>query len=209
MTDLAGYVLETRRLGSEYILYRGRHAAGNAAPILVLAPAAAQQSPANLERLEHEYALASELDPEWAVQPSVLARRDGRRVLVFEAARQAIGNIGVSAHCDSFGFEYARGQLVPSLRKRVCGSTYETNSLMAWRFARRTRYDRILGDVNRRRPDRWLALDDDAFGWPQKELGHLVLVPGECGLRSDLARSELKARLAVRFQDLSPNVKPK
>src|SRR6195256_2734212 len=84
MTDLAGYVLETRRLGSEYILYRGRHAAGNAAPILVLAPAAAQQSPANLERLEHEYALASELDPEWAVQPSVLARRDGRRVLVFE-----------------------------------------------------------------------------------------------------------------------------
>jgi predicted ATPase/signal transduction histidine kinase/GAF domain-containing protein len=84
MTDLAGYVLETRRLGSEYILYRGRHAAGNAAPILVLAPAAAQQSPANLERLEHEYALASELDPEWAVQPSVLARRDGHRVLVFE-----------------------------------------------------------------------------------------------------------------------------
>src|SRR3984957_2546943 len=84
MTDLAGYVLETRRLGSEYILYRGRHAAGNAAPILVLAPAAAQQSPANLKRLEHEYALASELDPEWAVHPSVLARRDGRRVLVFE-----------------------------------------------------------------------------------------------------------------------------
>jgi serine/threonine protein kinase len=84
MTDLAGYVLETRRLGREYILYRGRHAAGNAAPILILAPAAAQQSPANLERLEHEYALASELDPEWAVQPSVLARRDGHRVLVFE-----------------------------------------------------------------------------------------------------------------------------
>jgi predicted ATPase/signal transduction histidine kinase len=84
MTDLAGYVLETRRLGSEYILYRGRHAAGNAAPILVLAPADAQQSLANFERLEHEYALASELDPEWAVHPSVLARRDGRRVLVFE-----------------------------------------------------------------------------------------------------------------------------
>jgi serine/threonine protein kinase len=84
VADLLGYVLQTHRLGSEYILYRGRHAAGDAAPILVLAPAAAQQSPATLERLEHEYALASELDPDWAVQPSALAHRDGRRVLVFK-----------------------------------------------------------------------------------------------------------------------------
>jgi hypothetical protein len=105
----------------------------------------------------------------------------------------------------SFGFEYARDRLVPSLRKRVCGSTYEPNDPMAWRFARCTRYDQILGDVNRRKPDRWLALDDDALGWSRKELGHLVLVPGEFGLRSDLARSELKARLAVQFKDLSSN----
>jgi serine/threonine protein kinase len=83
VTDLVGYVLEPLRLGSEYILYRGRPA-DSAAPILVLAPAAAQQSPANLRRLEHEYAIASELDPEWAVRPSALARRDGRTMLVFE-----------------------------------------------------------------------------------------------------------------------------
>jgi HAD domain in Swiss Army Knife RNA repair proteins len=107
----------------------------------------------------------------------------------------------------SFGFAYARDQLIPSLRKRVCGGTYDPNDPMAWRFARRTRYDQILGDVNRRRPDRWLALDDDALGWPQKELGHLVLVPAEFGLWSDLARSELKARLAVQFEDVRPKVK--
>ena len=83
VTDLVGYVLETLRLDSEYTLYRGRHA-GGAAPILVLAPAAAQQSSANLGRLEHEYALAGQLDPEWAVQPSALARRDGHTMLVFE-----------------------------------------------------------------------------------------------------------------------------
>jgi predicted ATPase/signal transduction histidine kinase len=82
VTNLVGYVLEPLRLGSEYILYRGRHA-GSATPILVLAPAAAQQSPANLRRLEHEYALAGELDPEWAVQPSALTRHDGRTMLVF------------------------------------------------------------------------------------------------------------------------------
>jgi hypothetical protein len=69
MKDLVGYVLETLRVGSEYILYRGRRASV-AAPILVLAPAAVQQSPANVNRLEHEYALASELDPLWAVRAS-------------------------------------------------------------------------------------------------------------------------------------------
>jgi predicted ATPase/signal transduction histidine kinase len=84
VTDLVGYALETLRVGSEYNLYRGRHAGGGAAPILVLGPAAAQQSPANLGRLEHEYALAIQLDPEWAVRPSTLARRDGRTMLVFE-----------------------------------------------------------------------------------------------------------------------------
>src|SRR5260221_2267826 len=83
VTDLVGYVLETLRLGSEYILYRGRPA-DSAASILVLAPAAEQQSPANLRRLEHEYAIASELDPAWAVRPSALARRDGHTMLVFE-----------------------------------------------------------------------------------------------------------------------------
>jgi HAD domain in Swiss Army Knife RNA repair proteins len=107
----------------------------------------------------------------------------------------------------SFGFEYALDQLMPSLRKRVCGSTYDPNDPMAWRFARRTRYDQILGDVNRRKPDRWLALDDDALGWPQKELGHLMLIPGEFGLCSDLARTELKARLALRFGNSSTRAK--
>jgi predicted ATPase len=83
VTDLVGYALETLRLGSEHILYRGQPA-GSAVPILVLAPTAAQQSPANLRRLEHEYALASQLDPEWAARPRGLTRRDGRTVLVFE-----------------------------------------------------------------------------------------------------------------------------
>jgi len=81
--DLVGYLLEPLRLGSEYILYRGRHT-GNATPILVLASAAISQSPANLARIVHEYELASQLDPEWAVRPIALARRDGHTVLVLD-----------------------------------------------------------------------------------------------------------------------------
>jgi predicted ATPase/signal transduction histidine kinase/GAF domain-containing protein len=81
--DLIGYVLEPLRLGSEYILYRGRQT-GNAAPILVLASAATSQSPANLARMVHEYELASQLDPEWAVRPIALAHHDGHTVLAFD-----------------------------------------------------------------------------------------------------------------------------
>jgi len=83
VADLVGYVLEPLQLGSECILYRGRSANGTA-PILVLAPAAASQSAANLARIEHEYSLASELDPDWAVRPKALARHDGHTMLVFE-----------------------------------------------------------------------------------------------------------------------------
>jgi serine/threonine protein kinase len=102
VTDLAGYALEPLQVGSEYILYRGRHA-GSAAPLLVLAPAAAQQSAANLKRLEHEYALASELDPAWAVQPVSLAealRRVHERGLIHKDIKPAnvlvvLGNGGL------------------------------------------------------------------------------------------------------------------
>ena len=81
MTDLSGYQLETLRNDGEFALYRGWQA-GNAGPILVLAPIAEPPAPGILERLEHEYSLAGELDPEWSAQPLMLARQDGRTVLV-------------------------------------------------------------------------------------------------------------------------------
>ena len=46
----------------------------------------AQQTPSTLGQLEHEFALAQELDPAWAARPLALARHDGQRVLVLEDA---------------------------------------------------------------------------------------------------------------------------
>ncbi|HMF59563.1 MAG TPA: AAA family ATPase, partial [Vicinamibacterales bacterium] len=84
MTDLAGYVLETLRDDGELALYRGRPRwdPGGAAPLLVLAPVAPAPKPATVERLEHEYALAHELDPDWAAQPLALIRHEQRLMLV-------------------------------------------------------------------------------------------------------------------------------
>jgi len=79
--DLAEYQFATLRKDGEFALYRGM--AHNTSPaVLVLSPIAEQPTPTTLARLEHEYSLRDELDPEWSAQPLNLARRDGQLALV-------------------------------------------------------------------------------------------------------------------------------
>src|SRR6516165_5094477 len=87
MIDLVNYALAPLHEDGELILYRAAHAspADEGAPsVLVVGPAGEYVSPATLARLEHEYALAAELDPRWAVRPVGLDRYRGRAVLVLE-----------------------------------------------------------------------------------------------------------------------------
>ena len=73
MNELSGYVFSSLREG-DIALYRG---SGNGlAPILLVA--AEETSLGCVERLEHEYALKSELDADWAARPVALTR-DNRR----------------------------------------------------------------------------------------------------------------------------------
>ncbi|MGA2113155.1 MAG: sigma 54-interacting transcriptional regulator [Bryobacteraceae bacterium] len=81
MTEPSEYLLEIIREGAEFTLCRGRQR-GNPTPVLVVAPAAAQPLPQSLRRLEHEYSLASELEPQWAARPLELTRDKGRTILV-------------------------------------------------------------------------------------------------------------------------------
>src|SRR5713101_3930946 len=83
MTEPSGYVLEPIREGADFTLYRGRQH-GNPSPVLVIALSAEQPSPQALRRLEHEYSLASELDPSWAAKPLALTRHEGRTILVLK-----------------------------------------------------------------------------------------------------------------------------
>jgi PAS domain S-box-containing protein len=87
LDDLSGYVLETLREGDELVLYRGRQQGNRPqapAQVLVVAPVSAAASATTLERLEHEYRLASELDSAWAVRPLALVRHEQRVMLVLE-----------------------------------------------------------------------------------------------------------------------------
>jgi PAS domain S-box-containing protein len=83
MTEPSGYALEPIREGADFTLYRGRQH-GNPSPILAIALSAKQPSPQSLRRLEHEYTLASELDPAWAATPLALTRHQGRTILVLK-----------------------------------------------------------------------------------------------------------------------------
>jgi hypothetical protein len=72
--------LEAIREDEEVVLYRGR-GDGELAAILVLAPISEHPSLGCLQRLDHEYSLRNELDPDWAARPLALMRRKGRLML--------------------------------------------------------------------------------------------------------------------------------
>src|ERR1700723_858120 len=78
------YALELIRNSAEFTLYRARQH-GNSSPVLVVAPIAEQPLPQSLRRLEHEYALAAELEPAWAAKPLMLTPHEGRTILVLAA----------------------------------------------------------------------------------------------------------------------------
>ena len=77
--DLTGYELETLRDDGEFLLHRARQP-DNPVPVLTLV---ATRSPL-IKRLEHEYALADDLDPSWAARPLALVRHNGSATLVLD-----------------------------------------------------------------------------------------------------------------------------
>ena len=83
MAENSDYILEPLREGADFTLYRGRER-GNQLPILAVTVAAEQPSPHSIRRLEHEYALATELDEAWAAHPIALTRDEGRVVLILK-----------------------------------------------------------------------------------------------------------------------------
>jgi predicted ATPase/signal transduction histidine kinase len=81
--ELGRCVYQTLRTDGEFILSRARQD-GEQTTVLVVAPLSEYPPLGSLERLEHEYSLRDELDPEWALRPLALTRREGRMMLVLD-----------------------------------------------------------------------------------------------------------------------------
>src|SRR6266446_6404131 len=79
VNEFSSYAFSPLREG-DISLFRGSGI--GLAPILLVA--AEERSPGCVERLEHEYALKSELDADWAARPVALTHDNGRMTLVLE-----------------------------------------------------------------------------------------------------------------------------
>jgi hypothetical protein len=98
-------------------------------------------------------------------------------------------------------FGRAKNYLTPDLQQRVIGATYHRRLMLRREFDDTPRYKQILQDVERRRPHRWLAIDDDfGEGVPKWAWAYFVQTPSTQGLGCQAAVEELKRRLEVVFK---------
>lgn len=96
----------------------------------------------------------------------------------------------------SLGFDKTKSELSEDLQSRVIGSTFHHPKLLQSEFDTMSRGIQIWGDVERRKPANWLALDDDAFGWPAWCRDRLIETKGHAGLSDPDAQDALRKMLA-------------
>lgn len=79
-----GYTfLERVQEGDEFTLFRGRRDE-DSLPVLIRIPASEYPSAVTLEKIEWEFSLRAELDPDWAATPLSLVRDQGRLALILQ-----------------------------------------------------------------------------------------------------------------------------
>lgn len=95
-----------------------------------------------------------------------------------------------------YGCARATNNLRPALRSRVIGATYpiRTDKRKFWETPRGLQ---VWSDVVRRKPRSWLALDDDAAGWPDHALAHFVQTHPHQGISEPAVLQELKTKLEL------------
>ena len=84
-------------------------------------------------------------------------------------------------------FSVALARLPPRLADRVIGATWHSHMHREW-WDGLTRYQQIAAHATRHGVRNWVAIDDDAEGWPAEHLGHLVHTDSDTGIAApDLA----------------------
>ncbi len=93
------------------------------------------------------------------------------------------------------GFDAAKHELSAPLRERVIGATFLHPKIVKSEFDMQPRGLQILGDVTRRKPTHWFALDDDAFGWPAAARDQLILTSERLGLSDPAVQAQVREAL--------------
>jgi len=98
------------------------------------------------------------------------------------------------------GFRRALNCLPVELSRKVIGATWHssmgrnTDGINLW--DQQSRYHQISAYLRRQNVFvSWLAIDDDAVGWPSSKYNNLVLTDPILGLSSSLTQAQLQERL--------------
>jgi hypothetical protein len=91
----------------------------------------------------------------------------------------------------------AAARLPKELRERVIGATFHS-AMDEDAFRALERGQQVLGDVARRRPAMWLAIDDDPQGWRSAGQDHVVISDGTLGISEPQVMAALTLKL-TRF----------
>lgn len=94
-------------------------------------------------------------------------------------------------------YSRALNRLPVALRERVVGATWHS-AMDATAFAALSRGQQVLGDVGRRQPTAWLALDDDAEGWPLEAKANLLHCASPQGLADPAVIQKLREWLVEK-----------
>jgi len=95
----------------------------------------------------------------------------------------------------SIGQDEALKYLSPELQRRVVGITYDSKEMSKLDFAGNYRGVQVVCDVFRRKPTRWIAIDDDAEGWPKQFDAHLIQTNPRLGLNCPVVQERISAWL--------------
>jgi hypothetical protein len=84
--------------------------------------------------------------------------------------------------------------LPPALRERVIGATYHSH-MREEDFVSASRGMQVWGDVVKRNPRDWLALDDEWMHWPKWCLGHYVRTHEHHGISDPDTLNAVRSKL--------------
>lgn len=96
----------------------------------------------------------------------------------------------------SYGCYGAAKRLPQALRDRVIGATFHSR-MNENEFVAAPRGMQVWGDVVRRHPRAWLALDDDCLHWPKWCLDNYIRTDKALGINTPEVTAEIVAKLRI------------
>ena len=102
----------------------------------------------------------------------------------------------------SYGCEKTAKRLPADLRDRVIGATWHSGMKpLENEWVSLPRGAQVWGDVKRRKPRAWLALDDDYVNWPESALENYVRTDDVQGISHPDVEPSIRKKLAEFFSD--------